>query len=467
MFCFVIFFAQSMHVTAHDVSMDEITEETEVSAEEPESGYISFPMTQGMPQVGDIVTGTVWIGSYWMIETQSYFEVSQFTGDLATGQVLTVMECIDPTAAHPSDVQGEYRAVVREVNIKEGYVDYDVVIIPPNATDGTLDNDGNLIGYQRIGGIVRVKRSFSGALELRKNSGNPELSDDNPLYSLAGATYGIYDDKEELVLKLITDETGFARANNLSVGVYTVKEITAPKGYALDLKAYGIEIHLNETSHLKVTDMPQNNPIDVIIRKIDSETGQNEPQGAASLADAEFTIRFYAIHDVADDGQDIAATRTWIFKTDEKGEVYFDETYKIAGDGFYYDSTGRITIPLGTITIQETKAPQGYLLNPEVFTMQIQGESDAETLAVLKTQIVLQKYIPEVPDAEEPEGETPKEEPDTKEEKPEGSEVVKIRPPAQTAPQTGDSTNKKWLISCGLAFGLLTLLFISRRFGER
>ena len=39
-----------------------------------------------------------------------------------------------------------------------------------------------------------------------------------------------------------------------------------------------------------------------------------------------------------------------------------------------------ITHPLGTITIQETVAPKGYLLNDEVFVRQITTEGNAEAV---------------------------------------------------------------------------------------
>ena len=42
--------------------------------------------------------------------------------------------------------------------------------------------------------------------------------------------------------------------------------------------------------------------------------------------------------------------------------------YLVSGDAFYYNSAGTIvTLPLGTVTIQETKAPEGYLINNELF----------------------------------------------------------------------------------------------------
>ncbi len=47
---------------------------------------------------------------------------------------------------------------------------------------------------------------------------------------------------------------------------------------------------------------------------------------------------------------------------------------------FYYNSTSAPTIPLGTITIQETKAPIGYKVNQEVFVRRITPNSSAENV---------------------------------------------------------------------------------------
>ena len=75
-----------------------------------------------------------------------------------------------------------------------------------------------------------------------------------------------------------------------------------------------------------------------------------------------------------------------MFETDEDGiiSLRYASLYFVSGDEFYTTSTGKFTIPVGTITIQETKAPKGYLINNETktvhFTQQADGtvKSDAE-----------------------------------------------------------------------------------------
>ncbi len=64
------------------------------------------------------------------------------------------------------------------------------------------------------------------------------------------------------------------------------------------------------------------------------------------------------------------ATRTWITKTvaekDSNGTIhYVSQTcrrYKVSGDSFYTQD-GKNVLPLGTLTVEETKAPNGYLLD--------------------------------------------------------------------------------------------------------
>ena len=73
-------------------------------------------------------------------------------------------------------------------------------------------------------------------------------------------------------------------------------------------------------------------------------------------------------------------SRTWVFETDEKGEIQlsYAEDYVISelSEEFFLNQYGIFTIPAGTITIQETKAPEGYLLNPEIKTVHFTIQAD-------------------------------------------------------------------------------------------
>ena len=145
---------------------------------------------------------------------------------------------------------------------------------------------------------------------------------------------------------------------------------------------------------MDVKDYPQSDPVAILLGKIDRDTTQNMPQGSASLEGAEFTIKYYAVQsdkDPAETGK--KPVRTWIMKTNEKGRCYLTKEYKVSGDEFYYDSNGNITLPLGTITIQETKAPKGYLLNEEIFVRQITSKGTGEMVETYNMPTIEEEVI--------------------------------------------------------------------------
>ena len=102
--------------------------------------------------------------------------------------------------------------------------------------------------------------------------------------------------------------------------------------------------------------MPQNDPVLILLGKIDAETNLNKPQGTASLATAEFTVKYYkGFYDTDPAQQGINPERTWVLKTSEDGFTRLADEYKISGDELY--KIGDIpTLPLGTLTIQGNKS---------------------------------------------------------------------------------------------------------------
>ena len=126
------------------------------------------------------------------------------------------------------------------------------------------------------------------------------------------------------------------------------------------------------------------------MQKIDSETGEGAAQGNASLAGAEFTVKYYTVQ--SDDDPAASGTepeRTWVFRTDEEGRIEFTSEYLVSGDEFYYQMDGTTPcVPLGTVTVQETKAPEGYLLNEAVFVQKIVAGGTLETVECYQTTIV-------------------------------------------------------------------------------
>lgn len=222
----------------------------------------------------------------------------------------------------------------------------------------------------------------TGSVNLQKTSSVPDVTNGNDCYSLKGAEYGVYSDSSlsgaSKVGVLTTDENGESNTLTLNAGTYYVRETTAPKGYALDKTTYTVTIKPNETYKLKVSDKPTLGPVGVLLGKVDKETNQNKPEGSLSLEGALFTAKFYAgvqsDSDPAVEGK--TANRTWIFRTNEDGFCYYEEKYLESGDELYLSPTKNPSLPIGTLTIQETKAPEGYLINPEVYTVKITSNNN-------------------------------------------------------------------------------------------
>lgn len=209
-----------------------------------------------------------------------------------------------------------------------------------------------------------------GKLKLKKASSNPGISDNNPCYSLEGATYGVYSDSgcTRQVGTLTCNASGDSNVIDIAPGTYYVKETKAGKSYALDEGIHQVNVSGGQTATVNVTDAPQNDPADMLVAKVDSETGKASPLGAGTLAGAEFTVKYYDGFYTQENLPE-KATRTWVLKTDENGRtslarVTLDkDKYYVSGDSFYTSTNGNITLPIGTVTVQETKAPSGYLLS--------------------------------------------------------------------------------------------------------
>lgn len=216
-----------------------------------------------------------------------------------------------------------------------------------------------------------------GAVAISKSSANPAVTAGSTCYSLQGAVYKMYrsvsdaQSNSNVVATLITDENGYAMASDIPLGSYVIKETQPPEGYALDSNIYSVTITANHTTTapciLNVTDRPQMDPTRVLLTK-QNENGQ-------ALEGAEFTFKYYAEQSDTDPAtMGKSPVRTWVFKTDEYGKINMDSRYKVSGDEFYYNSLGIIMLPCGTVTIQETKAPYGYIIDDTVFVRQIKSD---------------------------------------------------------------------------------------------
>lgn len=243
-----------------------------------------------------------------------------------------------------------------------------------------------------------------GKLQIKKTSANTSITDNNSCYSLANAVYGVYKSESDAkndknrVSSLKTNENGWSNTIELNANTYYLKEVTPPKGYALSSAVNKITVTAGKTTQYgtngELKDYPQSDPVRILLGKVDKETNKNKPQGSASLAGAEFTIKYYKglyDSDPAKSGQ--VPARSWVVKTDSDGYCRLDKAFVVSGDELYYASNGDATLPIGTITIQESKAPTGYFINNEVFVRKITTSGSAERVNTFNMPKVNEKVI--------------------------------------------------------------------------
>ena len=231
-----------------------------------------------------------------------------------------------------------------------------------------------------------------GNAKLQKTSTNANITDGNGIYSIAGATYGVYSDKDctKQLATLTTDTSGNTEAVEVRATTVYIKELSAPAGFKIDKTVYSLSVEAGKTATLKVSDTPKVTDTLIELFKIDMETQKSNSQGNASLEGAEFTWNFYAGY-YNKNNLPAQPTRTWVTKTiaekDSDGAIHYitrlANAYKVSGDSFYMQD-GKNVLPLGTLTVEETKSPSGYLL--EGAYMQADG-SEEQIKEMYLTQI--------------------------------------------------------------------------------
>lgn len=263
--------------------------------------------------------------------------------------------------------------------------------------DGASGNQ-DLAAYRKasteIHSYIRIATEDVGAIELQKKSSHTGITDGNRGYSLAGAVYGVYDSSNREIGRITTDNKGRGKLEAVPAGNYTVRELTAPKGYAVDMSASGVVVTGGDTETVNVVDHPKLASVTVALTKVDKETGEAASGGNISLEGAEFTVKYYDVQSGTDPAEKgIRPLKMWVLKTDAEGKCYLSDVSKVSGDSFFYEPGGSIVLPLGTVTVQETKAPEGYVLNEEIYVRQVTSADSDTTVAVYNQPTVPEQRI--------------------------------------------------------------------------
>ena len=266
-------------------------------------------------------------------------------------------------------------------------------------------------------------------LNIKKISSEPSLTENNDCYDLDGTEIAIFPNersayeyiadntKTDKILRYFqTDSLGNTKAiskdginwdTNAKSDLYKITysdklyavETKAGKGFEKYKRPVKLELLENETYGgyallgATISNIPKNDPIGIQIQKKNAVTGQTVDMGGA-----EFTLKFYkGFYDSADELAGLEPERKWVLATNSVGKTALDENYRSPnsdyGEPFYVDENGDNTLPLGTLSIQETKAPDGFKVNPEIFIRQIkQNETTGDV--DLENELI----VPETPD---------------------------------------------------------------------
>ena len=298
-------------------------------------------------------------------------DVDHFDVYMPDGQIVRGY-CVDYGLPTPANATYSFTATPvgdggYNVLVESGFAEWVV------HTDGSIER-GAPDRSQRVGRILWYpKFVLKGSISLTKESAAPAITEGNDHYSLEGAVYGVFANRQDAeagdaskaIATYTTDETGtWTSGKDFEVGDYFIGEIAPPRGYERNAESLAVTVLRDENTQVQAADTPITVPIDVQTKKTDADTGEASAQGNATLAGAEITFCYYAGRY---DASNLPAepTRTWVMKTDESGTASLaaGPAMQVAGDEFFYDAAGNVVVPFGTVTATETKAPDGYVLN--------------------------------------------------------------------------------------------------------
>ena len=253
--------------------------------------------------------------------------------------------------------------------------------------------------------IVYPSVPKNGYLKIHKSSANPEMTDKNSCYKFEGIRYGIFTDAACVnnLAVLSLDANGYSEPYELPEGTYYVREADATpgSGYQTNGTVYTVNVTAGTTSDAPVmcetTDVPLNDPFGIVINKINSDGTT-----AADLSGAEYTITYYpkqytSVAEIEADTDPEVKPTVWVIQTTKRSDGSYYASLKdecivpnsnSAGAVFGKYYNGNYIIPLGTITVEETKAPAGFTKDGAVVSSAKTGAKISGTNNVYLFQLV-------------------------------------------------------------------------------
>ncbi|MBP3238385.1 MAG: VaFE repeat-containing surface-anchored protein [Lachnospiraceae bacterium] len=267
----------------------------------------------------------------------------------------------------------------------------------------TLTNTSHSAIYETL---KQTNDVISRYVYVIKTSADPDVSDGNSSYDLAGAQFGVFlteDDARNrtgMIAELTTvrQTDGMYATGKADLSAYFaagaktfyIKELKAPKGFNItnEIKTVSFtdaDTESQMTKSVTFTDAPAGDPVLIDIVK-ESDEG-NVPY---SLEGAVFEIAYYDMVKQSIDELSGEPKKKWYVRTiktdmgfyearlqDEKS--FISEAFTVNGTSYksdvrYTDSYGNVIVPIGSVTIREISAAEGYIKDSGKMTITETGE---------------------------------------------------------------------------------------------
>ena len=205
---------------------------------------------------------------------------------------------------------------------------------------------------------VTVKDFTTGgttSAELKKYKGKLKIIKKDKVTGklLNGAEFKLYNDENQEVATLITNEKGEAITDNIPGGVYILKEIKAPVGYKINLEDEKIYLNFKKDNQIEKVITNEKLSGNIKITTVDKNNLDKVLEGA------EFTLKGMSYNN-----KDINLKGT----TNKDGILEFND------------------LPFGKYTLTETKAPNGYRIDEKEQEIEIKEQGEIVDIKVTNLQ---------------------------------------------------------------------------------
>lgn len=288
-------------------------------------------------------------------------------------------------AAGTNNQYGDYEGSMKEFERLKGYAGHATFI---SYQGRGHDWDTWFLGmYDALPELCLYDEPKTGKISIHKESSLPAITNGNYCYDLEGVTFEIRDAAGELkdTLVMTKDNNYTDTSVELVAGEYKIIETVGGKGYQFDSTPLTVTVEAGKTKTQTIKNNPGNDPVGIIINKVDAENNTIPLEGV------EFTLRYYdTFNDVS---WEDTATKTWVIRTDNDGYTALKDEFKSGGDSFYLSAAGNPIVPYGTLLVKETKCPDEYEIDNTVRVIKIDDEYIAKAES-FKTFTVTNKHVP-------------------------------------------------------------------------